>query len=445
VLNPTLRANLSASLKADAGFDFFSADQFPLPELGPHRFDPRRPLDVDEVAMIAVANNPTLRATRSRIGVAEAQVFAAGILPNPQLSFEYGFFLGGPGTTNSVLAGLSQEVLPLLTPSTRQNAARASEMSVKLDVVWQEWQIVRRARLLFVDAISFAKQRRLIEKNLQLFKQRYERSYQAMQAGNEVLPTVASDLVALNAAETQLNDIDQFVLKNKHDLNALLGLTPDAELQPANAASLPALDADALQSLLLDLAARRPDLIALRAGYQAQEERVWRAVVEQFPRLSVGSTSVRDPTDVRTQSLAITISLPIFDRNQGNIAVEHATREQLRQEYQARLDTADGEAKRLISELQLAEEQYRSSVDSVRRLGDAVAGPPVIRSVFSAICKPRSRSFVHSLSRLLDLPQLPARRALRAAVPLLLISRTGGVTGTTLTSGLTTSGYFMRA
>jgi hypothetical protein len=106
-------------------------------------------------------------------------------------------------------------------------------MSVKLDVVWQEWQIVSRARLLFVDAISLAKQRRLIEKNLRLFKQRYERSYQAMQAGNEVLPTVASDLVALNAAETQLNDIDQFVLKNKHDLNALLGLTPDAELQPA--------------------------------------------------------------------------------------------------------------------------------------------------------------------------------------------------------------------
>jgi hypothetical protein len=31
--------------------------------------------------------------------------------------------------------------------------------------------------------------------------------------------------------------------------------------------------------------------------------------------------------------LAITISLPIFDRNQGNIAIEDATREQLRQEY----------------------------------------------------------------------------------------------------------------
>jgi hypothetical protein len=41
-----------------------------------------------------------------------------------------------------------------------------------------------------------------------------------------------------------------------------------------------------------------------------------------------------------------------------------------------------------------------------------------------------------SLELLLNLPRLPARRALRTAVPLLLILRMGGGTGTTLTSGL---------
>ena len=40
------------------------------------------------------------------------------------------------------------------------------------------------------------------------------------------------------------------------------------------------------------------------------------------------------------------------------------------------------------------------------------------------------------LRRLLDLPRLPAGRVLRTAVPLLLILRTGGGTGTTFTSGL---------
>ncbi|MGH6852646.1 MAG: TolC family protein, partial [Methylocella sp.] len=307
------------------------------------------------------------------IGVAQAQVFAAGILPNPQFSFEYGALVGGPGIISPLLAGLSQDVVPLLTLSTRKTAARASEVSVELDVAWQEWQIVSRARLLFIGAITLAKQRRLIKENFQLFNHRYQRSSQAMQAGNEVLPTVTSDLVALSSAETQLNDIDQLILKNKHDLNALLGLTPEATVALAGGVRLPALDAARLEPLLMDLAARRPDLLALQAGYGAQEEKVRRAIIEQFPKLSVGSNFTSDTTAIRNQSAAVSISLPFFDRNQGNIAIERATREQLWEEYQARLDAAYGEAKRLISELRLAEDQYRSSEESVRRLRDAVA------------------------------------------------------------------------
>jgi outer membrane protein TolC len=350
-----------------------SADQFPLPEVRTHRFNLRGSLDIDDVAMIAVVNNPDLRATRSKIAVAQAQVFAAGILPNPQVSLDYAPLIGGPGTTATILAGLAQEVVSLLTLSTRKVAGGATEVSVQLDVAWQEWQTVSRARLLFVDAISLAKQRRLIKENLQLFKTRYRKSFDAMQAGNEVLPTVTVDLVALNSAETQLNDIDQHILKNKHDLNALLGLTPEVTVPLAGRVRLPALDAARLDPLLMDLAARRPDLLALQAGYGAQEEKVRRAIIEQFPKLSVGSNFTRDTTDIRNQSAGVSISLPIFDRNQGNIAIEQATREQLREEYQARLDVAYGETKRLISELRLAEDQYRSSVESVRRLHDAVA------------------------------------------------------------------------
>jgi outer membrane protein TolC len=350
-----------------------SADQFPLREIGNHRFDLRRPLDVDDVAVIAVANNPDLRATRSKIGVAQAQVFAAGILPNPQFNFDYGFLTGGPGTTDAIAAGLAQDILPVLTLSTRKEVARASELSVRLDVTWQEWQVVSRARMLAVDTISLAEQRGLLEENFRLFKDRYNHTSQAMQAGNEVLPTVSSDLVALNAAETQLNEVDQLILKNKHDLNALLGLAPNATVRLAQSLRLQPIDVAKLEPLLVDLVARRPDLLALQAGYQAQEEKVRRAIIEQFPKLSVGSNFARDTTDVRTQSLAIMVSLPLFDRNQGNIAIEHATREQLRAEYQARLDRAYGEAERLISELQLAEAQYRSSVESVQRLRDAVS------------------------------------------------------------------------
>jgi outer membrane protein TolC len=349
-----------------------AADRLPLRETGSHRFDPRRPLDMDDVAMIAIARNPDLRAMRQRVGVAQAQVFAAGILPNPQFSFDYGFLTGGPGTTDSIMAGLAQDVVPLLTRSSRLDAARADTASVQLTVAWAEWQTVSRARTLFVDAVSLAHQRRLIDETYRLLKSRYDETAAAMRRGDQTLPTVTSDLVALNAAETQLYDIDQQILKTRHDLNALLGLVPDARLRLDETIGVPAIDAARLAPALLDLAARRPDLLALRLGYESEEQKVRRAIIEQFPKLSIGSNFARDTTDVRTQSISAAISLPLFDRNQGNIAVEEATREQLRAEYQARLDAAYGEAKRLVSEVQLMETQYLASVASVQRLRDAV-------------------------------------------------------------------------
>ncbi len=322
--------------------------------------------------MIAVAHNPDVKAARLRVGVAEAQVFAAGILPNPQFSFDYGLLTGGPGTTNSLMAGLAQDVVPLLTLSSRRDAARANAASVQLTMAWIEWQIVSRARTLFVDAVSLARQHRFVDETYQLLKARYQHTAAAMQRGDETLPTVTSDLVALNAAETQLYDLEQLILKNRHDLSALLGLVPDARLRLDDNIPLPAIDAAHLAPALADLASRRPDLLALRVGYEAQEQKVRQAIIEQFPKLSIGSNFARDTSNVRTQSIAATISLPLFDRNQGNIAIQEATRGQLRAEYQARLDAAYGEAKRLVSELRLMETQYRASVASVHRLRDAV-------------------------------------------------------------------------
>jgi outer membrane protein TolC len=349
------------------------SDLFPLPERRTHRYGLNRPLGIDEIGLIAAVNNPDLKAARSRIGVAHAQAFAAGILPNPQASADYGFLLGGPGTMNSIVAGLSQDIVPLLTLSTRKASAQFNAASVELAVIWQEWQTIGRARLLFVDAISLQKQRRLVELFRQLLKNRYETTSAAMQRGDQTLPTVTNDLVALNAAETLLYDLEQAILKNKHDLNAVLGLIPEANLRLEKDIRLPAIDAAKLAPMVAELVARRPDLVALRAGYEAQEEKVRQAIIEQFPKLSVGSNHGQDTTGVRTQSIAITVSVPIFDRNQGGIAVQSATRQQLHEEYQARLDTAVGEAGRLMSELRLAEDQYRSAVESVRRLRDAVA------------------------------------------------------------------------
>lgn len=58
-----------------------SPADIPLPVLRTHRFDLGRPLDIDEVATLAVVANPDLRAARARLGVSRAQAFAGVGMP----------------------------------------------------------------------------------------------------------------------------------------------------------------------------------------------------------------------------------------------------------------------------------------------------------------------------------------------------------------------------
>jgi hypothetical protein len=60
--------------------------QLPLPLLRSHPFNPENGLDMIEVAILAVINNPDLKARRRQAEVARAQLFDARLLPDPQIS-----------------------------------------------------------------------------------------------------------------------------------------------------------------------------------------------------------------------------------------------------------------------------------------------------------------------------------------------------------------------
>jgi outer membrane protein TolC len=117
---------------------------------------------------------------------------------------------------------------------------------------------------------------------------------------------------------------------------------------------------------------RRLDLLALKSGYQAQEERLRGAVLAQFPKINIGFAHARDNTDVISSGFGITIDLPLFDRNQGAIAVEDATRTKLFDEYAARLFEARGEVARLIADMGALQKQVEAAQQSIPVLQDVV-------------------------------------------------------------------------
>jgi len=305
-----------------------------------------QPLSVYGVAVLAVENNPDLLATRTQRGVARAQVLEAGLLPNPSLSASYLFILNpmlGGDTFDAIAATVTQDIQKTITMKSRLRTAQAAALQVDASILWEEWQLIGKTRLLVFDLVQGEKLRRSAVAYRDLLTDRFERGRRALGQGNVTLATVAPDLAAISDARKTVNDLDVAIDKNRHDLAALLGLSPEVPIPLQTQLQVLQVDAKAVTRALEDLADRRPDLIALQLGYRSQDQKFRGAILEQFPALSIGPSYSRDTADVRSFGPQVTMDLPIFDRNQGNIAIEKATRDQLRAEFQARLSAAHSE------------------------------------------------------------------------------------------------------
>lgn len=333
--------------------------------------DTTRPLAESEIVRLALANNPDLKAVRAQLGVAEAQSLQAGLLPNPSINASYTPVLSGPGVTPAWTAGFTEDLRSLITLSARRRSAAAAARQISATVLWQEWQIAGKVRLLVVQTGGDARLATTLAGARHLLDQRYRRTRQAVKTGDADLTSLSPDLAALGDVDKQIDDLARQRQTHRHDLNALLGLRPDVAIQVAPSGNPAAIDPRAVQTAIDSLPNRRPDLIALRFGYAAQDAKVRSAILSQFPMFNVGLTGGSDTSNVRTIGPQITLELPIFDRNQGNIAIERATRQQLHAEFRSRIATAEGEASALVDDIALTRRQLpalRSRTAEARRM-----------------------------------------------------------------------------
>jgi outer membrane protein TolC len=331
----------------------------PFPILAAHAFDPRDGLDEIEVATLAVVNNPDLKLARDDLAVSRAQAFAAGLLPDPQLALagDLSNSGSGPGDTRAFSFGLNYDIGALINHAAGRRAAQADVQKTDLALLWQEWQVASQARLAFVRLTYGRHLLAVLDENRKLFADRVARTEQAEQRGLVTSDAVLPNLTALQDINKQIYDLQRQLSQTAHDLNTLLGLDARFDLRLQDGTPAAFADEGAADSALTELPQRRPDLRALVAGYTAQDQRYRAALLAQFPALNVGITRSRDNSNVYSNSLGITLSLPLLNRNRGNIATEQATRQKLHDEYQVRVQAARNEIHAILDQQRLDRDQ----------------------------------------------------------------------------------------
>lgn len=316
------------------------AAQLDVPGLAPHAISPQG-MDATTLMTLAVLNNPELKAARLLAKVASAQVLQAGLLPDPQ----FGASFATSALDYGGVLSLNQDIQAILTRGAAKAAAKASATEVHLNILWQEIQVAEKARELFIQARSDERLLQVLESNRALLAENYHRARTAMERGDQTATAVASSLALVSNADAALRQVEIDANLTQHQLNALLGLNPDARLRLIGQPQLPTLSRPKFEQALAALPRRRIDLLALQAGYRSQEENLRRAVLAQFPSLSVDLELERDPVEgVNAGGPGVSLTLPLFNRNRGQIAIQRATRDVLRQQYQAQLDAATSQA-----------------------------------------------------------------------------------------------------
>lgn len=246
------------------------------------------------------------------------------------------------------------------------------ERQARLDLAWLEWQTGNQAAVL-------AARIQGLENNLQLTREAealsasiLNRSLAALARGDLSATDVEPRRIAEADAADRLRVAERDLASARLELNALLGLSPATSiqltrLQPPSPCLL---HVDTLVDRAL---AQRLDLQALRAGYEGQEATLQVAVLQQYPRLNLSLNGARDTGAVRTNGVAVGFDLPLWNRNRGQIAIQTATREQLRSEYETRLFRTQADIATLVSALDIGRRQQADLANQLGPLRASVA------------------------------------------------------------------------
>lgn len=288
---------------------------------------------------MATANNPTLKQAEAEIRAAEGRKKQAGLYPNPTAGYlgeqirggsfgggEQGFFVQQEIVLGGKL-GLSRNVFE---QERQQTLAEAQE---------QRLRVLNNVRILFYQALGEQKRLELRRNLSHLADDAVETSNQLFNVGQADQPDVLQAEVEAEQSKLAITVAEESQLRTWRSLAATVG-KPDLPLTQleGNLEETPAVSDDLLQALLGD----SPAVKIAELGVTRAEASLTRASREPIPNLLLrgGLQQNRELQEfsgrpVGMQGFAeVGVQIPLFNRNQGNVAAARSEVERSHSEVQ---------------------------------------------------------------------------------------------------------------
>src|ERR1700716_3674 len=301
----------------------------------------QKTITLEELQQMALQHNPTLRHSAANIQAAEARKKQSGSYPNPTVGYQGeqirgGSFHGGEQglfvQQDIVLGGKLGLNRKIFDQELKQAETEAEEQKVR---------VVTNVRMSYIQALA-AQQTLELRHNLsKLADDAVETSHQLSNVGQADAPDVLESEVEAQQAQLAVTMAEQNQQRVWKALAAVVG-NPRLPLMKLEGKleDTPSINADELVEKIVnespavriaDLGAKRAEAALARAKREPIPDLQLRGGVQQNGELLSGLNG----RSVGLQGFAnVGVRIPIFDRNQGNIAAAKADAERAKREVE---------------------------------------------------------------------------------------------------------------
>ena len=298
-------------------------------------------LSLDEAIARGMAQEPSLRAARTAIDVARGMRQQAGLRRNPSLSAE---FRGEPsGTDNQTMVSLEWP-LDLFRKEGRVAVADREIAATELAVADRERLLAADVRARFGEALAAVRDLAILDELVDASRRQHDLLRSRVEEGAS--PPIERDLVdvelrRLNADRSlQLGRVERAMF----ELKRMLGASPDDTLRlremfedvvRRESTAVPASQGDGEQRSDVREAAARVAVADARIDRAQGDGRFDMTVFAGYTRMDAGFPQFGlSPTGVPERVHGVfhyvtggaTVTLPMFNRNQGEVAAARAER-----------------------------------------------------------------------------------------------------------------------
>lgn len=304
----------------------------------------------DEAVSIALWNNAALGELLAQLGISRAQLYDAGLISDPQLVV---FFPVGPKQLEFTAFQAIDEIW--LRPI-RRRAAELDLCQLSKQMIQNGLNTARDVKLAHANLLR-AQQRMMLTEQGQALRESIEAlALKRLEAGDiselEATSTEIDSLTAKAAAASAIHD----VVLAQQQLRTLMGVNLGIEQiraveTPNRLATLS--DKEAIVAMAL---AMRPDLRAIEIRKAAACRRVELAK-KQFMRIEGGYDANSDGEQGFESGPTMRLTVPLFNKNKGQIAIAQAAAGQVDKQYFALRDQIELEVRSAMIQFEQSLEQ----------------------------------------------------------------------------------------